>query len=393
MSKKHRKSIAAFELSEALTSVTREITCHNSGVLLGHIQVCIVEGHMTYLQSLNDNIFVHPFYGLDPVVLMSKLQSSIEQHKEAGWSPPDSERTRLCLLCSAIMHAMGVIKQFEPSLPSHQIACASAGRLLGIAKWYFFISSQRLQFPVYSVSDRNENTNWENFKFWLDSAYQIRHDWATQKREWQKEAEKKAFEEAMLDIRRESMKAVDKRKVWGWIQTQLVDKEPPGRIETWKDLFLNGDTDITSWLGDDVDDLQFAIARHADVGHEIMFYITKRLNGIRSLIKDFYSSFTLITRKQKDQYGNDEQTAQEKEFFAGFDATAAALEVLPSEPDRKDFTTLGLFMQAKARWNILKKRWDELQKSKQTAQQVPTSIPANAASLDAGSATSEGVEL
>lgn len=368
MSKKqHRRfgdPLAPFQLSEALTSITREIYCHNSGVLLGHIQVCIVEGHMTYLQHHSENIFHHPFYGLDSVVLMGKLENSLAQHQESGWMPSESEKLRIRLLCSALMHSMGSIKQFEPSLPKHEIAAGSAGRLLGLAKWFFFISSQRLAFPIYSVSARNENLGWENFRVWLDAAYQIRHDWADKVRERKKEAEKKAFDEAMLDIKRESIRAVDKKKVWNWIALQLDGKEPAGRIATFKDLFLNGDTEITSWLSDDVDDIQFAIAKHCDVGHEIMFYITKRLNGIRSLIKDFYSSFTLITKAQKDSYGNDEQTAQEKAFFAGYDATAASLEELPAPPERKDFATLGLHMQAQAKWNILKKRWEELQKQK-----------------------------
>jgi hypothetical protein len=262
------------------------------------------------------------------------------------------------------MHNLGCIKQHEPSLPRHEIAAASAGRLLGLAKWYHFISSQRLAFPIYSVSKANENLDWQNFKFWLDTAYQVRHDWATTSREHKREAKEKSQAELLKQLHGEVYRPVDKKKVWKWIQIQLEGKVPAGRIVTFQELFMDGDTNPSDWLKDDVDDLQFAIAEHCDMGNAIMFYIRKRLEGIKALINDFYSSFTLLTKAQEDKYGSDEQTSQEKEFFAGFDSTAETLEELPPMPDRKDFQTNGLWIQATARWNILKKRWDQIQQRK-----------------------------
>lgn len=343
-----------------LVSAQKDIYCHNSGVLLGHIQIAIVEGHMTYLQAHSESIYVHPFYGLDDTVLMKKLESSLHLHQEAGWIPSDAEKIRLRLLTSSIMFRLGSIKQDRPTLPSHVVSIASAGRLLGLAKWFWYISSQRLAFPLYSVSGKNENLEWENFKHWLDSAYEIRHDWANTSRELKREAEKKALDKALLELKREVYRPVDKRKVWGWIALQMEGHEAPGTLETWKSLFLNGDTNITDWLKDDVEDLQFAIAKHCDTGHEVLFYINQRLNAIRSMIEDFYGSFTLLTKVQSDHYGTDEETAEEKEFFAGFDKQAGVLDSLPDAPKREDFATMGLFLQAQARWNILKKRWDQM---------------------------------
>jgi hypothetical protein len=348
-------------LNEALTSFTQEIRCHHSNILLGKLQVLIVEGHLTYLQSHSDSIYLHPFYGLDSTVLIKKLENSLHQHQEAGWIPGWKEKERLRLLCSALMHTLGCIKQTGPSLPRHEIAVASAGRLLGLAKWFFFISSQRLAFPLYSVSKQNDNLEWENFRYWLDSAYEVRHSWATQSRELKREAQERTQAEILKQIKGEVYRPVDKKKVWNWIQIQLEGREPAGRLATYKELFLEGDSNPSDWLKDDVDDVQFAIATHCDQGNEIMYFIRKRLEGIKALIHDFYSSFTLLTKVQEDKYGSDEQTTQEKEFFAGFDATAEALEKLPPPPDRKDFATNGLWIQATARWNILKKRWEQMQ--------------------------------
>ena len=354
--------------SDALTSFTQEIRCRNSNLTLGLIQIAIVEGHMTYLQSLNEAMFFHPFYGLDSTVLIKKLEDSLHQHQETGWTPGWKEKDRLRLLCSALMHNLGCIKQHEPSLPRHEIAVASAGRLLGLAKWFFFLSSRRFAFPIYSVSKANDNLEWQNFRFWLDGAYQVRHNWATQSRELQREEQERAHALALKELKGEVYRPVDKRKVWNWINVQLEGKIPAGRLTTFKTLFMDGDTNPSDWLKDDVDDVQFAIAEHCDMGNEIMFFIRKRLEGIKGLINDFYSSFTLLTKVQEDKYGSDEQTVQEKSFFQQFDSAAETLEVLPPPPDRKDFTTNGLWLQATARHSILSKRWSQLQNQRKTDQ-------------------------
>jgi len=172
----------------------------------------------------------------------------------------------------------------------------------------------------------------------------------------------------LKELKGEVYRPVDKRKVWNWISVQLEGKIPAGRLTTFKSLFMDGDTNPSDWLKDDVDDVQFAIAEHCDMGNEIMFFIRKRLEGIKGLINDFYSSFTLLTKVQEDKYGSDEQTVQEKSFFLQFDSAAETLEVLPPPPDRKDFTTNGLWLQATARHSILSKRWSQLQNQRKTDQ-------------------------
>lgn len=373
-----------FEFSDLFADFTKEIRCKNSNLLLGYLRVAIVEGHMTYLQSHAESIFLHPFYGLNSTVLIKKLEDSLHHHQELGWLPGEKEKDRLRLLCSALMHNLGCIKQSEPSLPRHEIAVASAGRLLGLAKWYFFVSSQRLEFPLYSVSTRNANLEWDNFKYWLDTAYEVRRNWSTVSRQRKQEDTKKAQEEALKQLRGEVYRAVDKRKVWNWIFLQIKDYEPAGRIETFKELFIEGDLNASNWIKDDVEDLQFVIANRCDLGNEIIFYIRKRLEGIKALIQDFYSGFTLLTKVQQDKFGNDGQTVQEKALLDSYDEKAEQLEVLPPAPERKDYATNGLWYKATGEWNILSKRWKQLQEEKKLTKPAPKT------DLDPDS---EGVEL
>ena len=345
-----------------LSSITRTIFCRYSGVVLGQLEVKILEGHMPYLEAHEDAIYLHPFYRMSAQVLMKKLEDCLHQAQEIGWVQTDKEKERLQLLTSAIMHALCCIKQDTACLPKYEYAVASAGRLLGLAKWFFFISSQRLEFPTYSISKRNENLDWNNFRYWLDSAYEIRDEWSKNSRRLELDAQKRATELSLIEIRSESYRRVDTRKVWNWIQLQLAGNLAPGRIETFKNLFLDGDLEAHEWTVDDVEDLKIALVQHCDIGNEIMHFINKRLDGIRGLIQDFYTGFTLLT-KTGAKYEEEEKTAEEVAFLGEFDKKAAALETLPPQPQRKDFTTLGLFLKAEAQWRILKKRFDALQQS------------------------------
>jgi hypothetical protein len=259
------------------------------------------------------------------------------------------------------MFNLDSIKQSQPSLPSFPVAAASAGRLLGISKWFFYVSSQRLAFPLYSVSKLNDNLEWQNFKHWIDSAYQIRQDWSSKSKELKRDAEQKAMSESLKEIKSEHYKRIDTKKVWNWIWLQLDDKYEPNRIEDFKELFLNGDMEAHDWNVVNVDGLREAIYLHCDQGNEICFFIKKRLDGIAALIEDFQSSFTLVSRVGSDTFGAEGvQTPQESLFFSEFDEKAKSLEAMPEHPKREDFTSFGLFLKTQAQWNILNKRFKQL---------------------------------
>jgi hypothetical protein len=345
----------------ALDSITRTIYCQNSGVVLGNLEVKIFEGQLAYLEAHSDALYLHPFYRLNSIVLIKKLEDCLHRFQEQGWLGSHPEQLRLRLLTSAMMFNLDSIKQSQTSLPSFAVAAASAGRLLGISKWFFYVSSQRLAFPTYSVSKLNDNLEWQNFKHWIDSAYQIRQDWSSKSKELKRDAEQKAMSESLREIKSEHYRRIDTKKVWNWIWLQLEDKIHSGRIETFKNLFLNGDVEAHEWIIDDVDDLREATLLHCDTGNEIMFFIKKRLDGIAALVRDFYSSFTIVSRISSENFGTEGgHTPEEALFFSEFDIRAQALEAMPEPPKREDFTSLGLFLKAQAQWNILSKRFKQL---------------------------------
>jgi hypothetical protein len=339
------------------SSVTKTICCKNSGVILGRLEVCIFEGHLAYFEAHSEATYTHPFYRLPHPVLLKKLEDSLKQAQEQGWVLSWREQQRMQLLMSAIMHELGVMKQEGPSLPKMEIAAGSAGRLLALSKWFFFLTSQRVEFPQYSINKKNENLGWENYKYWLDAAFHVRENWAKKARTYELDAKKKAHEEALKEIKDDVVyKRLDMRRIWNWIEIQLVDHHSKGRIETFKNLFLNGDLEVYEWTTDDVDDLIEATVQFCDQGNDIMFFIRKRLQGMLALQRDLFSSF-MIVGGARTGFQEEKATEQEEAFIAEYDKKVEALEELPPKPNRESFATQGLFMRAEAQWNILARRF------------------------------------
>lgn len=348
-----------------LDSITKTIYCQNSGVVLGNLEVKIFEGQLAYLEAHSEALYLHPFYRLNNLVLLKKLEDCLHQFQEQGWLGSHPEQLRLRLLTSAMMFNLDCIKQDRATLPSFPVAAASAGRLLGISKWFFYVSSQRLAFPLYSVSKLNDNLEWQNFKHWIDSAYEVRQVWSSKKKEFQRDAEQKAMSESLKEIKSEHYKRIDTRKVWNWIWLQIEDAYPKERVEMFKDLFLDGDLNAHDWNIVNVDGLREAVYKYCDQGNEICFFIKKRLDGIAALIDDFQSSFTLVKNATADSFGADGlQTPEEALFFSEFDTRAEALDDMPAPPKREDFNSLGLYLKAQAGWNILNKRFKQLKEIK-----------------------------
>lgn len=344
----------------ALPSIKRTIFCQNSGVPLATLDVLVFEGHLAVLESHEAALYLHPFYRTSPGVLGKKLDDALTRAHDSEWVQTKPEQLRLQLLTSALLFSLEVVRQELPTLPSFVIASSSASRLLALSKWYFFISSQRLSLPQYHINKKNQNLSWENFKDWLDCAFEIKEDWSKKAKKLEVADKQRAYSESLKEINSECYRRIDTRKVWNWMEMQLLLRYPPGRTTTFKSLFLNGDVEPHEWTLDDVEDLKIAILESCDIGNEITFFINKRLDGIHALIRDFYSSFTLLSTVgdgSANSLQDEQQTPEEAAFFTEFENKVDSLESLPPAPVRSSFASNGLFWKAQAQWNILSRRF------------------------------------
>lgn len=344
------------------------IYCPRSGLALLEVSALCSQG-WPMLSSVQTS-FLHPVYSQDISALISRLNKQLLNAESDNWQPVDAEKTEIALTLSAIMWALEAInqestestrsKQLVPSLPAWPIVLASASRLLHIASWWHFASSKRLALPIYHISERNNNLQWQNFSVFLDAAFSVKEEWETGRKKYESEEEIKRRTEAIREVKDENIyKRIDHKKVWNWIDAQIAQSSsyPLGRRETLKTLFLTGDMNPQDWIIDDIDDLCEAVFDLCDQGNEITHFIRTRLNHIRSILNDFYGSFTLVSGGNKDATVPEEQTKQEQEFFAEFDRKVESLETLPPAPKREHFASLGLYLKAQAQHNILVRRF------------------------------------
>lgn len=365
---------------------TKVIYCTRSGLPLASVTALCSNGWP--LLSAVQSSLLHPIYSMGLDRLLIKLRKELDIAEAASWLTDHNNIAEIRLCMSAIMYELDAIWQppeeavhlwhkLEPSLPAGPVAVASASRLLALARWYHYATSKRMAFPLYRISKINDNLEWQNYSAWLDDAFAIREEWESGRATLEREEQLRLRTEAVATIKSEAVyKRIDFNKVWNWIEIQMaVDKRyPAGRRETFKTIFMKGDTSPEDWTLDDIEDVQLAILETCDMGNEISYFINTRLSGIRAVIKDFYSSFTLLSSAAGGLPAD--MTASEQAatsaFFSEFDKRAESLEELPPEPKRESFATMAKFIQAQAQWRILSKRYD-LSRAAQPV--VPAIVP------------------
>lgn len=366
---------------------TKLIVCPRSGLPLATVTAMCTHG-WPMLSSFQANLY-HPVYAFPLEKLIVNLDRELKAAEQIAWCVEDRVETEIKLNMSAIMYALNAIwqppveatylwKQLEPSLPSWAVAIGTGSRLVQLAGWYHYATSKRLSFPSYRVSTKNDNIEWQNFGSWLTEAFEIKTEWESGRDKLAQEDELRKRTAALLEVRAEHIyKRIDFNKVWNWIDVQmkLDSKYPAGRRETFKSIFMKGDTNPEEWTVDDIEDVHFAVVETCDMGNEISFFINNRLRQIKAVIEDFYSSFTLISSIRSDSLDAlDATTPQEQAasnaFFSTFDKRANELDTLPEAPKRESFATYPKFLQAQAQWNILKRRYDMKVKDVKDAKDV-----------------------
>ena len=348
----------------------KTLYCKRSGLPLATISVLCSNGWPLLSHSTFESL-VHPVYNFPLEKLLVRFSQQLSAAEQAEWSLIDHDLTEFRLSISAIMYSLDAMWQpsadaaykQEPSLPCLATAVASGSRLLTIANWYHYATSKRMEFPTYKVSKANNNLGWENFRSWLDAADEVRDEWEEGRTEAERAETLKARTAALASVSAASVyKRIDFAKVWNWIDIQLVQdgRYAAGRRETFKTIFMKGDTSPEDWTVDDIEDIQLAIVEACDVGNDINFFINNRLNQIKAVIQEFYSSFTLLTTGSDSDPADMTLLEKEKstEFFAAFDQRASNLTELPAAPKRESFATLALFLRAQAQHRILSKRYD-----------------------------------
>lgn len=356
---------------------TKVLYCVRSGLPLASV-TSLCGGGWPFVDQINNSL-LHPIYSRPLAVTLAKLRDHIIAADEAAWMLHSQHMIELRLHMSAIMYHLDAIWQptteaqrsrfkLEASLPCEAIAASGAARLYKLAQWYHFLTSKRLELPLYRISKGNDNLGWENFGAWLDAAWSVHKQWESGRTELERQHQLQLHDEALHMIRSaDVLKRIDFHKVWGWIDLQMrIDQRyPAGRRETFRNIFLSAEIHPELWTIDDIEDLQVAVIETCDRENDVYFFINQRLMNLRQCISSFYGSFTLLTSGME---GSPEQQASEREatqaFFGTFDKQIETLDMLPPEPQRMAYPTMAKHIQAMAQWRILKARFEAQQARK-----------------------------
>lgn len=336
---------------------TATIYCQRSGIAIAQVRTLCVDG-FPFIKSM-EGLLYHPIYNKNLDSLLALLRKDLTAAKEANWILSESAAQHAALCMSAILYKLGALQDDYACLPCDKVVIGSGNRLLALTNWYHHATSKRLQLPRYRPHRDNMNVGWGNLSSWLEACEEVRNTWETGK-----DANKKAAELTELTAKTQfsvRTKRNDLPGTWNWIAVQLSGTYPDGRIRTWKDLWMNGDIEQENWCLDDVEDLMFAVTECCDVGNEVMHYVSSRIKHLKEMIRDFYSSFTILSTSSGDANAHPDLTeaerAKEKEFFSEIDERASKLTELPPEPQRKDFASMALFIKAQAQHRLLVRRF------------------------------------
>ncbi len=349
---------------------TATIYCQRSGIAIAQVRTLCVDG-FPFIKSM-EGLLYHPMYNRNLDSLLALLRKDLASAREANWilQGPAAQHAALCM--SAILYNLGALNDDYACLPCEKVVIGSGARLLALANWYHHATTKRLTLPRYRPHRDNLNVGWDNLSGWLEACEEVRTVWETGKDANKRAADLSALtEKTQLAVR---TKRNDLPGTWNWIAVQLSDNYPAGRITTWKDLWMNGDIEQENWCLDDVEDLMFAITECCDVGNEVMHYVSNRIKHLKEMIRDFYSSFTILSPRNLTGDASahpdlsEAERAKEKEFFSEFDAQASRLTELPPEPQRKDFASMALFIKAQAQHRLLARRFNLATASQQQPQ-------------------------
>jgi hypothetical protein len=359
------------------TATSKTIHCQRSGVPLVEVSTLCGNGWALLSQPVFST-FVHPTYGLSLSKLIKRLDMQLIEADKLEWELPPALVTEMGVTMSAIMYNLEVMwlpnedalvtgKNIEQSLPDLKTTVGCAGRLLVLAGWYFSETSMRIQFPLWKPSKHAGNLNWHGFSAWLDACFDLREAWSQKKENNQREELLRSTEDSLKLVSQSQVyKRIDIKKVWNWVELQASQhkaKYPFGRRETFKSLFLTGETNPDLWTGDDCDDLLEMIVDTCDLGNDITSFIRARMTNIRVAIADFYGDFTLLGTNNPDgssglELSPTEQAAESK-LFGEFENKLAGWSECPPKPNPADYPNRVAALKAQAEWNILSKLFIE----------------------------------
>lgn len=344
-----------------------DMVCSKTGVLLGVFQATIVEGSVPLLHNVSESLFYHPFFGLSDGVLLSKFDDAINTLINDDWELRNQHNlTKLQVLTAVIIDRLGCLVSRRPSIPDAKIAVASCVGLRSVARWFLTETAKRPLFPAYvpESSSAALAPGWSTLRAWLWSCFELRTEYQTKIRKINQEFESRTRFEATREVTNLSVgyRKSDLKKIWNWLAIQLEDNVHSGRLETYRQIFLLADIEPELWNLDDIEDLQIDIQAYCDETANVFSFAMRRCRALAEFIGEFYDAFKMVR-------SGDLGTASELEKRCAEELESQLAEQLKEvvelvEPKEAEYSSRAMYLQARAKYNLLLAHKQEQEKRK-----------------------------
>lgn len=306
------------------------IRCKYSGLVIGQLQYETLAGYQPWLSHWKDMQAIHPAFSMPTNRLLAFTRGTYENLIKASedGEATEAENDLLRVSWLACLHSLGSIRQEAVALPNLDVVHKTMKKLVALAYWKHILNSQRFNFPIFKINRINANTRFDNIDYYIEACFDLRKEYENGITELEEIEKKKRADAALAALRSSWVIPVSNRALWKWVRAHLPAKYEADAQGWMSTLFLGNEKTVCEFDADEVDLMDQIICGECPQGTGILSAVRARIEAVKKMIVDNRTAFDVdltdfaIPEAQKED----------------------------PEPVRKDFSSEGKYIRARAIW-------------------------------------------
>lgn len=339
----HRQATLA-EIAEMPTAADQEkryqmpLTCQYSGAHCGELLVKVTAGYMPLLSQWKQQQVLHPLFSLDPIPLLKFSKNAWIRY--CAFSAEESENEQLVarqelqlrIAALAMLHQLTDVRQDVPWLPSFLEVQKCWQSLISISYWKAYLDSNRFKFPSLRISKMERCIDLRGF---LDACWDKKKSYETEVNEIEEEAKLAALDKLVIRINDEvgGKRPLAPKLLWNWFCNNVSAKYTADTEGWMKTIFFAKADDLQRFTVADIELFEEIFLSEMEAGSVVSNAFMNVLRTKRTQMETYFESFEIMIPQ--------ELTAQ-----------ADSGEIPVAEPKKEDFAKLGLYIIARAKWQL-----------------------------------------
>lgn len=343
------KVVQAIELLPTQEFISYRLQCKRSGVTIGVIEFLVTAGTASYLSHWNDLVAMHPVFSFQFQKLTKFTRDEwdrlAQRVEDETATEVEQQILQLCFL--ALLYSLDSVKQDTAALPPIHLVVSHLRDLMALASWKFYLESQRFRFPTFHIAKINTNESFENIGHYIQTCFDIRKQYETQKHEMEERDKIRTAAAAAQALASNWATPVSKKILWAWVQANLSEGYQADGIGWMATIFLGGKTAICSFEKEEIEMMEEIIYTECPAGTGVMHAVRTRMNQIWSIWKSHYTDYEVDL----------------SDFAPGAGILVNGVRPQPPDPGDEpvliDFDKKWKFFVAHGTWKVAKAAWDK----------------------------------